>query len=239
LGIATAVTEMVFRHLRAVCEGRGGTLTLADLDTAQSQGKRSFAGASGFFEATHARCMQASAAGAPSMFARENILSSLLFVCGHKAARPAYAAQVTRFGEVWLNQYFDGMAEFVRRAICADADDRLRQVYAALSGELGARLTINDLMREKQTRAILQECVAPLFAPDAPDRFAAPMSDLVSEQIAAQRGIPKPDLSKVTEQEMRKFLGWLPRQMHVALTATGGDPTAERPLAGAEAAVGA
>jgi hypothetical protein len=226
VGIATAVTDMIFQHLRSLCEGRGGVLSADDLLTAQSQVMRSFAGAPAFFDATHARCMAASAATAPAPFTRETILASLLFVCGQKAARPAFSSQITRFGEVWLGQFFGGTAEYVRRAICPTADDRLRGAYSVLSGKLGARLGVNDLMGDPDVRTILKECASPLCLPEAPDVLAAPMSDVVSQHIAEARGIPKPDLSKVTEQEMRKFLGWLPRHMHIALTATGGSPTA-------------
>lgn len=221
VGIATAVTEMVFKHLRQVCEARGGNLGLADIETAQSQVMRSYAGASAFFDATHHRCMEASVASAPSPFGKDHILASMLLACGQKAARPAFTGQIARFGEVWLGQFFDGVAQYVRQQVSPGADERLRQIYASLSGKLGAALVMQDMMRSDEVRRIMQECAAPLVAPGAPDMLAAPLSDIVSQQIATLRGIPKPDLSKVTEQEMKKFLSWLPPQMQLALGATG------------------
>jgi hypothetical protein len=57
----------------------------------------------------------------------------------------------------------------------------------------------------------------PLVSADAPEDMALKLSDTASEYIATQRGIPKPDISKVTEQETRQFLTWLPPQVQIAL----------------------
>jgi hypothetical protein len=216
-GTATAVTEMVFKHLHALCEKQGGSISSAELDAARSQVLRGYVGAFNFFESCHQNCMDASAASAPALFSRDTILASLLSAGSHKAARPACPNQISRFGEVWLAQFFNGLALYVREHVCPTADKRLNDVYAVLCVKLGAKLSMEDLLKDKNAGVILREAVAPLLAEGAPGLLASKLSDVVSQSIAAQRGIPKPDISKVIDSEMKNYLTWLPRQLHVAL----------------------
>jgi len=231
---ANAVTEMIFRYLQSRCAA-SGSLTAADLDAARAHLAQSFPNAFSFFETVNQRCMEASAATAPTFFAKENILASLLFVCTHKAARSAFPNQITRFGPPWLNQFFGGFAEYIRQNVCQSADDRLMKVYAGAAGRHGAKLTVSDLFNDDGARRIMHECLAPFMLPDAPATLAAKLSDVASFHIAAARGIPKPDISKVTEQEVRNFLTWLPPQVNVSFSG-GSETPAARPNGAASAA---
>lgn len=211
---------MIFRYLQSKCVTTG-TLTSAELEAARVHFMQSFPNAFNFFETVNQRCMEASAGTAPAFFAKENILASLVFACGHKAARSAFPNQIARFGPPWLNQFFGGVAEFIRQHVCPTADDRLMKAYALAAGKYGAKLAVTDLLKEDGALRILHECFAPFMAPDAPMIVAAKLSDVASFHIAAARGIPKPDISKVTEQEVRSFLTWLPPQINVAISAAG------------------
>jgi hypothetical protein len=214
---ANAVSEMIFRYLHSRC-AVNGSLSAADLDAARAYMAQSLPNAFSFFETVNQRCMEASAATAPAFFAKETILGSVLFTCAHKAARSAFPNQIGRFGPPWLVQFFGGFAEHIRQHTCPTADERLMKVYAVATGKFGARLTVTDLLNEEGTRKILQECLAPFVLPDAPAALAAKLSDVASFHIAAARGIPKPDISKVTEQEVRAFLTWLQPQVNVVLS---------------------
>jgi hypothetical protein len=225
IGLATSVAETMFRYLQGRCQANGGTLSAAELDAARTHILGSFSNGFGFFETTHQRCMEASAATAHAPFARDAILASLLVACSHKAARPAFPNQLARFGDAWLNQFYGGVAQYIRQSICPTADERLIKAYAEIAAKLGAKLTINDLLKDNGIRRILYECAMPLISAEAPDDLPLKLSDVASEYIAAQRGIPKPDISKVTEQETRNFLNWLPPQLQISLT--GMRPTAE------------
>jgi hypothetical protein len=216
---ANAVAEMIFRYLQSRCTA-AGSLNAAELEAARVHLLQSFPNAFSFFESVNQRCMEASAATAPSFFAKENILASLLFVCSHKAARSAFPNQISRFGPPWLNQFFGGFAEYIRQNVSPTADERLIKVYAVAAGKFGAKITVTDLLNEDGARRVMQECLAPFMAPDAPMALASKLSDVASFHIAAARGIPKPDISKVTEQEVRSFLTWLPPQANVAFSGT-------------------
>lgn len=218
VGIASFAGDMVFRFLHARCLAAGGTLSLADLEQARTQYFQKLPTIYDYFERTHAACAHASKATAPDALGRESLLATLLATCGEKPARRAFEMQVTRMGPTWLNQFFAGLAQFVRGKI-PSADDRLLKTYAVVSVKLGAKLTVAELLKEPAIQAILRECLMPLISGDAPTDLSAPLSDQVSLTIAALRGIPKPDVSKVTEQEMRNFLTWLPPQSVLTLQA--------------------
>jgi hypothetical protein len=221
VAVGGSVAEMVFRYLKSRCQTAGGSLSEADLDAARSHFVASFPNAFNFFDQSHQRCMEASGASAPAPFGQDTILATLLLACGHKAARPAFDMQVTRFGAPWLSQFFGGFAQYVRERICPDADARLYKLYAVAAVKYGAKLSVADLLKEEPVQRVLRECLAPVVAADAPSTLAAPLSDTVSMHIATVRGIPKPDISKVTDQQVHAFLNWLPPQVMLSLSGTG------------------
>jgi len=235
---ANAVADMIFRYLQSRCAAAGGQLSTAELEAAHANFTQNLPNAYNAFDAFNARCMEASAATAPSFFARENILATLLFACAHRPARSAFPNQIQRFGAPWLNQFFGGFAEYVRQHVCNTADDRLIKSYAVAANKAGAKMAVTDLLKEPSALQVVRECFAPFMLPDASTVRAAALSDVASYLIAAARGIPKPDISKVTEQEVRNFLTWLPPQVNVALTAAGagGTQSAPQPNGGAAAA---
>jgi hypothetical protein len=233
---AVSVTEMIFRFLTSRCQSNGGTLSARDIDAARQHFLESFPNAFSFFETINQRCMEASVASVPLLFSRGKILATVLLAVAQKAARSAFPNQITRFGPQWLDQMFGGFAACIRQNVCPTADDRLMKAYAAVSQKTGAKLTLNDLLAEEATQRLVRECLAPFLAADAPVVMSAKVSDIVSTHIASERGIPKPDLSKVTEQEMKAFLTWLPSQVNISLTAVGAGGPAAKPVAAARPA---
>lgn len=220
VGLANAIAEMLFQYLERRCASAGGSLTSADLKAAHGRLFESMPRMFDFFESHHARCMQASASTAPAPFSRENILATLLQVCNEKSARHAFPMQVHRFGAPWLHQFFMGLSQYIRQQMCPTADARLLTIYVKTAGKVGPNLSIEDLLQDPEAQQVLRDCHIRFLGADAIETLAKPMSDVVSRSIAEQRGIPHPDLSKVTEQEARSFLTWLPRLLFLTLPAT-------------------
>ncbi len=208
---------MIFRYLQSRCQSAGGTLTQADLDAARSHFVSTFPNVFEYFEKVNHNCAEASGSTAPDGFSKELILATLLMVCGHKPAKRAFEMQMGRFGTAWLNQFFGGLAEQIRTRV-PDVDDRLSAAYAQSAITFGAKLSYSDIFKEASFQAILRECLLPVLSGDAASTLAGPLSDGISMYIAVQRGIPKPDISKVTEQQMRNFLSQLPAQFTLSLT---------------------
>src|SRR5262245_46370267 len=117
MAAGSSVAEMVFRFLQSRCQAAGGKLSAADLESAHAQFLNSFANSANFFDSIHQRCMEESGATAPALLERETILGTLLLALSQKAARAAFDSQVTRFGDVWLNQCFGGLAIYIRQHV--------------------------------------------------------------------------------------------------------------------------
>lgn len=218
VGIATSVTERIFQSLKTRADAQGGTLSQSDLGALRQQFLASLPKAAGYFEGVDRQYNEAGAAAAPEQVSRDNILATLVFACGNKAARTAFP-QAERIGINWLNQLCGGIAQYIRQDICTDIDDRLTRVYFEIAVKLGAKLVVADLMADEGIQRLLRECLAPLVAKDAADRVAEPLCDAVNSHIAGKRGISKADPSKVTEAEMKKFLAFLPAQLALAFSA--------------------
>ena len=107
-------------------------------------------------------------------------------------------------------------------ALSKRIDDRLSAAYAKAAITFGSKLSYSDIFKQPDFQGILRECLMPLLSGDAATNLAGPLSDGISLYIAIARGIPKPDISKVTEQQMRNFLSQLPAQFNLSLTGNVG-----------------
>ena len=123
IGTARAVTEIVFRSLRAQCTAGGGTLSLEEIDSFYSRIIDSFSSGFDLFELRHRRCMDASLSSAAMPFARGKILSTFLRACGEKSAQATFSVQVERMGVEWIDLLFGGLARYVREHVHADYEN--------------------------------------------------------------------------------------------------------------------
>jgi len=206
IGAARTATDVVFRDLHARCVAAGGNLSLAELESAQKHFLESFVSNFSVFETIHADCLQASGGTAAPIFSRDKILASLLLACTDKAARYAFSVQVAHFGQSWLEQFFDGFAQFIRDSILPSADQRLIAAYVGAAGRMKSRLSIDAFLKQHDVQLVLRECLAALDKDGAVDTMAAKAGIVINNAIALRNSISGPDLRKVTDNEMKRFL---------------------------------
>jgi hypothetical protein len=219
IGTARAVTDVVFRSLRAKCTAAGGTLSMREVEDLYANIIGSFSSGYDMFETVHHNCMAASLGIAEMPFARDRILATLLRAGGEKSARHAFALQVEFLGPIWLGRFFDGFAQFVRQHHCNNADIRLINAYVdAAASTPNSHLSIEQLLQQDAVHAVLHECVQPFAPTGAPNAMAKPVCDAINANTAAKSHIAEPHVSKITEDQARRFLRMLPRELQVALT---------------------
>jgi hypothetical protein len=214
VGIAVSVAERIFHFLKTRAEAHGGSLSVSDIEGLRTQFLASLPKAAHFFEEVDRHYAEACGGTASECFSHDHLLVTLLAACVHRAAVTAFP-QVEHVGGEWLNQFYGGVASFLRRRFCADADERLSKAYFETAARLGAKLQIADLMADEATRRVLKECLAPLAARDAAARITEPLCAAVNAHIATQRGVAKADPAKITEAEVKKFLSFLPPQLAI------------------------
>jgi hypothetical protein len=217
IGTARAVTEIVFRRLRAQCAAGGGSLSPEELESCYSQIIDSFTSGFDLFELRHHQCMDASLGIAEMPFARDKILATFLRACGEKSARAVFSLQVEHLGMAWIGQLFDSLAHYVREHVHANIDGRLIDAYVETAKIPKIKLTIEELLKQEAVQHILLECVTAFETPGAPESIVKEISDWVNDSVAGLRGVAGPHVCKITEDETRRFLTLLPRQLRATL----------------------
>jgi len=215
IGTARTVVDLAFRGLRALCIANGGNLSLAELDSYYEKLIDSFLSGVRFFEVKHEQCMDASMSMAKMPFARNRILATLLHACGEKSARNAFPLQINGGGAEWIDELFDGLAQYVRKRVGISVDDRLINAYVFTATKPGTKVTIVELLRQEAVRCVFLECVGTFEKPNAPELIAKEVCGCVNEVIVGRRGWP--DVCKITESQARSFLTWLPEELGNAL----------------------
>jgi hypothetical protein len=217
IGASRMTTDLIFRDLNARCLAAGGSLSLAEIENARVRFLGRFPSGFELFEAIYSGCMEAGGSPAASTFSRHKILASLLQACGDKAARHTCSLQFEHFGPSWLEPFFEGIAQFVRQTVLPGADQRVIAAYVEAAGKMKSQLSFAEFLKEDGAQLVLRDCLAVLEARGAAEALAGKASSVVNQAIAAQEAIGGPDLRKVTDDQMQKFLGMLPRQMRTVL----------------------
>ncbi len=206
IATASTITDMIFRYLRARCTAQGGKLSFEDLEDANERFSASVPSGFDLFETIHLRCMRASGSTAPTLFARNAILATVLFEAGDQAAQIAFASQVSHYGTPWLRSFFHGLADYVRDAVCRDADYRLIAVYVQSAKTLKGRLSASELLKEADVLTVVRDCVGALVAADAPATTLEALREALNRHITKVRKSQEPDPSTVTQSELQRFL---------------------------------
>lgn len=208
ISTARAALEVAFRGLRAECTARGGKLSLEELESFYSRLIHSFSSGFDLFELRHRHCMDASLGVATGPFTRAKILSTFLRAYGEKSACAAFSLQVELLGMEWIDQFFGGLAHYVRLRMHTDIDARLIHAYVDAATTMQAStLTVDKLLKQEAVQHLLLECITTTFEMHGgPESNANDVCDCVNEFIAGQRGIGEPNVCKVTNDQMRRFL---------------------------------
>ncbi len=233
-----AIVNAVFRHLRTECASYGGHLTVSDLASLQAELIEDLVCVFSLFEGIHRRCMEASDAAAPMMFAKGRMLSSLLLACSHKAAARAFPDEIHEWGANWLHLFYDALSESALRHANLNAEARLTSAYVKASCKLGQRLSVRTLLLEPTVQNVLRECALAFEKPGRPDAELASLRDEINGYIDA-RSEDCPHSGGIGTNQIRKFLILFPHEVGSSLTDAAPDErelSRERDAAGAEAA---
>ena len=209
--------DAVFRFLRAKCASHGGTLTDSELAAAQMEFVDDFQFMFDQFKDIHARCMDASCATAPTIFAKGRMLSSLLFTCSRSAAAHAFASEVQDLRGNWLNAFYGALSDFVRQYISWDAETRLTSAYVKASRNHGQTLTIDKFLQEQPVQNVLRECLRGFETPGFSDALIVCLNDKLDDTISKDAGFDTPHLHTIAIEQMREFLNRHPDEIKIAL----------------------
>jgi len=213
IGTGHGIVDAVFRYIQTKCAAHGGTLTDSELAEVQEEFVDDFPFMFDLFEAVHARCMTASCATAPKLFAKGQMLSSLLFTCSRYSAARAFSSEVQDLRGNWLQVFYAALSDFIRQYVSLDAEARLTSAYVKASLKHGQALTIEKYWREETVRNVLRECLRGSETRDFLDALIAALGGTLSNDIDADCEWHS---SKAVDQ-IREFLRFFPDEMRSAL----------------------
>lgn len=213
LATAHAVAEIVYRSLHARCVASGGQLSLSELDACYADIIDSFASGFDIFEARHLQCMKASLSTAEMPFASDRIVATVLRGCGEEAARRAFAPHGEPMDEAWLRAFFDGLAQFVCRHLCADTEPRLTAAYIDAGLKQKGEFTLEDLLAHEIAQHVLRDCADALAERPLPQALIGALRDSVNAATADRA-------ATVADEQLADFLGLLSAQIAVLAPAT-------------------
>ena len=217
IATASTVSDMIFRYLRARCSAQGGKLSLEELDDASKRFAESVPSGFDLFETIHTRCMRASGSTAASLFTRKALLTTLLYECGFHSAQASFTHQDAHYGAPWMRFFFQGLANYIRDAICKDADYQLIAIYVRAAKTLKGKLSPAELLKEPEIQAVLRECMAPLVANTASPETIEALREMINQHTANTRAAAGSDATKVAHGDLQHFLSMMGDEFELAL----------------------
>jgi len=170
-----------------------------------------------FFEKINRQCAYASQSAATDPLSRERILTTLLSVCASGSAKHAFRLQIENFRSKWLNCFFQGLVQVVRRNINEESWRNLIAAYVHTAETNKAKMQVLDLLARNDVKEIISDGLAPLYTMLEFDEIAKSTSAQINDVIAREYKIAGPSIVKITDEDLMTFLTMLQKEMPIRL----------------------
>jgi hypothetical protein len=166
-----------------------------------------------FFEKVNQECMSASRSAAPDFLSRENILQTLLSVCAKGSVEHAFRLQIEKCKAIWLNYFFQGLSQVVRKNINEESWHVLIAAYVQTAEMNKAKTQVMDVLARHDVKAILADGLAPLYKMLESEEMAKSTSAEINNVIAREYNVTGPNIVKITDEKLKTFLTMLQEEM--------------------------
>jgi hypothetical protein len=216
IGAGFTVTDMVFNFIERYAKANNG-LRAEDVADLQRHFSERFSFGFDFFETVHHNCMNACECSTGGSLTRATILASLLAACARRAAENAFRIEIEACGESWLDEFFVGFADYIRKHVRPDAEPKLIAAFFDTVETHKASLTVRTLLRQPTAQTVVSSCVR-IFA-DKRERHerAEPLSRTVNDHIGKIRKVAGANAAKTTSDDIRRFLELVPHEAGLAI----------------------
>jgi hypothetical protein len=217
IGTARMVADLIFEFVHSQAIANGGMISAEDILSAKAQFVLSLPVGIDVFEKINRECMHASGSAAPDPFSRDNILSTLLSACGKGSAEYAFNFQIDRCGPSWLSCFFQGLSQVARKNISEESWGDLITAYVHAAEIYKANMHVFDVIARNDVKATLSDCIAPLYKMFESDEIAKSTSAEINNVIARKYNVTGPSIVKITDDQMKRFLTMLLKEMSLRL----------------------
>jgi hypothetical protein len=219
IGTGRAVADVIFGLVHSQAVKNGGVLSAEEILSLKAQFVLSLPSGIAFFEKVNQQCMHASGSAAPDPLSRDNILQTLLSVCAKGSAEHAFRFQIEKCKAVWLDSFFLGLSQMVRKNLSDESWRVLIAAYVQTAALNKANMQVIDMLARHDVRAIIAEGLTPLYKMLQAESTTRSASAEINNVIAREYNVTGPSLVKITDEELVSFLTMLQQEMSLRLKA--------------------
>jgi hypothetical protein len=219
IGTGRAVAEVIFGLVHSQATKNGGVLSAEEILSLKAQFVLSLPSGIEFFEKINQQCMQASGSAAPDPLSRDNILQTLLSVCAKGSAEHAFRFQIEKCKAVWLDSFFLGLSQMVRKNLSDESWRVLIAAYVQTAALNKANMQVIDMLARHDVRAIIADGLTPLYKTLESENMTRSASAEINNAIAREYSVTGPSMVKITDEELVSFLTMLQQEMSLRLKA--------------------
>ena len=215
IGTGRAVADVIFGLVHRQATKNGGVLSAEEILSLKAQFVLSLPSGIAFFEKVNQQCMKASGGTSPDPLSRDHILQTLLSVCAKGAAEHAFRFQIEKCKEIWLNCFFRGLSQIVRKNISDESWLVLIAAYVQTAALNKANMQVIDMLARHDVRAIIADGLTPLYKMLESENTTRSASAEINNVIAREYSVTGPSIVKITDEELMSFLTMLQQEMTI------------------------
>lgn len=215
IGTGRAVADFIFGLVHSQATKNGGVISEEEILSLKAQFILSLPYGLAFFENVNRQCMKASGGAARDPLSRDNILQTLLSVCAKGSAEHAFRLQILKCKEIWLNYFFVGLSQIVRKNINDDSWQVLVAAYVQTAALKKAKMQVIDVLARYDVMAVLADGLTPLYKVLESRKVAQSTSAEINDVIAREHNVTGPSIVKITDEELMSFVTMLQDEMRI------------------------
>jgi hypothetical protein len=217
IGTGRAIADLIFKNVHSQAVANGGMISAEEVLSLKAQFILNLPSGIEFFEKINRQCAYASQSAVADPLSREHILPTLLSVCARGSANHAFRLQIENYKSKWLNCFFQGLSQVVRRNISEESWRNLIAAYVHTAEVNKAKMQVLDLLARNDVKAVILVGLAPLYKMFEFDEIARSTSAQINNVIAREYNVAGPSLVKITDEDLITFLTMLQKEMPIRL----------------------
>jgi hypothetical protein len=217
IGTGRAIADFIFKMVHDQAVSKGGTISAEEILSLKAEFILNLPSGIDFFEKINCQCMHASGGAAVDPLSRQNILPTLLTVCTRSSAVHAFRLQIMKCKAIWLQSFFQGLSEVVRRNLNEESWRNLIAAYVHTAEIKKADMQVSDVLARYDVKEILANGLAPLYEALKSDKIAKLISAQINNVIARDYNAAGPSVVKITDEELMTFLTMAQNEMPIRL----------------------
>jgi hypothetical protein len=217
IGTGRAIADLIFKNVHSQAVANGGMISAEEVLSLKAQFILNLPSGMDFFEKINRQCAYAGQSAATDPLSRERILPTLLSVCARGSANHAFRLQIENYKSKWLDCFFQGLAQVVRRNINEESWRNLIAAYVHTAEINKAKMQVLDLLARNDVIEIISDGLAPLYKTFGFDEFAKSTSAQINSVLAREYNVAGPSIVKITDEDLMTFLTMLQKEIPIRL----------------------